>query len=158
AFSPLLLELWREVCRHIEIGESVARLAPILADHLPADFLIVRHFDIAHSRLETVATGICRPGHVALSPRSELSPQDLDRLLIWCRQSRNWRLDASKVMSQLPGSLPAGMQGAVLAGPLNTEQAPLGVLIFGFHHRGGFSAKDEKLLRALLEPFTVAME
>jgi transcriptional regulator with GAF, ATPase, and Fis domain len=67
-------------------------------------------------------------------------------------------MDATKVMSQLPGLLPAGMQGAVLAGPLNTEKTPLGVLIFGAHARTGFSAKDEKLLRALLEPFTVAME
>jgi transcriptional regulator with GAF, ATPase, and Fis domain len=158
AFSPLLLELWREVCRHIEIGESVERLAPILARHLPAGFLIVRHFDISHSRLETVATGLCQPGTVAFPPRSELSPHDLDRLLVWCRRTRNLRLDASKVMSQLPGLLPAGMQGAVLAGPLNTEQTPLGVLIFGAHARTGFSAKDEKLLRALLEPFTVAME
>jgi transcriptional regulator with GAF, ATPase, and Fis domain len=158
SFRPILLELWREVCRHIEIGESVARLAPILSRHLPADFLIVRHFDISLARLETVATGICRPGPVTLPPRSELSPQDLDRLLIWCRQGRPLRLDASRIMSRLPGLLPPGMKGAVLAGPLNTEQAPLGVLIFGARSRSGFNTKDEKLLRALLEPFTVAME
>jgi transcriptional regulator with GAF, ATPase, and Fis domain len=158
AHSPLLLELWREVCRHIEIGESVGRLAPILARHLPADFLLVRHFDISHSCLETVATGFCRPGPLALAPRSDLSSQDLDRLLVWCRQGRDLRLDAAEVNRRLPGLLPAGMQGAVLAGPLNTEQAPLGVLIFGVQSGSGFKAKNEELIRALLEPFTVAME
>jgi transcriptional regulator with GAF, ATPase, and Fis domain len=157
-FTPLLLELWREVCRHIEIGDSVARLAPMLADNLPADFLLVRHFDISLSRLETVATGICRPGHTALPPRSELSPEDLDRMLVWCRQGHSLRLVASKVISQFPGLLPPGMQGAVLVGPLNAEHAPLGVLIFGTRSRAGFGDRDEKLLSFLLEPFTVAME
>jgi transcriptional regulator with GAF, ATPase, and Fis domain len=158
ASTPILLEIWREVCRHIEIGESVARLAPILARHLPAEFFLVRHFDIARSCLETVATGICQPGPVALSPRSEVSPKDLDRLLVWCRQSRDLRLDAAKMTRRFPGLLPTGMHGAVLAGPLITEQAPLGVLIFSTRSRSGFKAKDEELVRTLLEPFTVAME
>lgn len=28
--AGLLLDVWREVCRHIEIGDSVERLAPLL--------------------------------------------------------------------------------------------------------------------------------
>ena len=58
-FSPLLLDVWREVCRHIEIGESVARVAPILVRRLPVDLVLVRRIDFQRGSLETVATGVC---------------------------------------------------------------------------------------------------
>jgi transcriptional regulator with GAF, ATPase, and Fis domain len=157
-FTPILLELWREVCRHIEIGESIGRLAPILAKHLPTDFLLVRHFDVQHSCLETVATGACQSSPVSLPARSECSPHDLGRLLAWCRQGQPLCLDAAKVNEKLPGLLPFGLSGEVLAGPLNAEQAPLGVVVFAADAASGFNSQHEELVRALLEPFTVAME
>ncbi len=36
-FASLLLDVWREGCRHIEIEESLARVAPLLARRLPLD-------------------------------------------------------------------------------------------------------------------------
>ena len=69
----LLLDVWREVCRHLEIGESVGRLAPILARRLPVRFLLVRHFDLQRSCLETVATGCCASHPMTLRPRHGLS-------------------------------------------------------------------------------------
>ena len=34
-FRDVLLDVWREACRHIEIAESTAAIAPMLAHHLP---------------------------------------------------------------------------------------------------------------------------
>jgi transcriptional regulator with GAF, ATPase, and Fis domain len=59
---------------------------------------------------------------------------------------------------ELPGLLPPGLTREVIAGPLNTEQAPLGVVVFAGGARSHFKPKHEELVRALLEPFTVAME
>lgn len=158
SITPILLELWREVCRHIEIGESVARLAPILADYLPADFLLVRHFDVQRSCLETVATGLCRARPVALPATSECGPQDLERLLLWCRQGQVLRQSATRFNKEMPGLLPPGVRGEVLVGPLQTEHAPLGVLVLAAAPSVAFRTEHETLVQALLEPFTVAME
>jgi transcriptional regulator with GAF, ATPase, and Fis domain len=157
-FGSVLLEIWREVCRHIEIGESVTRLAPLLAKRLPADFFLVRHIDLHRSFLETVATGLCRDVSVNSRPRSECTPPVLDRIVSWCRQQQILREPARELEQRLPGLLPAELDGDVLAGPLNSEDGPAGVLIFVAWSRKTFNREHEELLHAVLEPFTVAME
>jgi transcriptional regulator with GAF, ATPase, and Fis domain len=157
-FSPLLLDVWREVCRHIEIGESAERVAPILARRLPADFLLVRHFDLARSGLETVAQGQCRPGPVDLRARSECPLPVMDRVVRWCRRGEVLRGEAKALHQDLPGLLPEALEGDVLAGPLNAEDGPAGVLIVAGKPVDGFTGEHERLIQALLEPFTVAIE
>jgi transcriptional regulator with GAF, ATPase, and Fis domain len=156
--GSLLLEVWREVCRHIEIGESVARVAPILAKRLPADFFLVRHLDLNRSFLETVATGECRSTAIELRPRSECAPGAMDRIINWARQQQVVRRRAEDLESELPGLLPTGVEGEVLAGPLNAEEGPAGVLLFISDSHSTFTNEHEELLNALLEPFTIAIE
>jgi hydrogenase-4 transcriptional activator len=157
-FSALLLDVWREVCRHIEIGDSVARVAPLLVERLPADLVLVRHLDLPRSYLETVATGLCNSGARVLRPRSECPPPAMERLLNWCRQGNVLRSPARTVYAELPGLLPGELEGEVLAGPLNAEEGPIGVLVFVARSVSAFNAGHERLLEALLEPFAVAME
>ena len=60
--SPqMLLNVWREVSRHIRIDESVTRVMPLLSPGLPLDALLVRHVDLARTSLETVAAVLVRP-------------------------------------------------------------------------------------------------
>ena len=60
--SPqMLLNVWREVSRHILIDESVTRVMPLLSPELPLDALLVRYVDLARSSLETVAAAMVRP-------------------------------------------------------------------------------------------------
>jgi transcriptional regulator with GAF, ATPase, and Fis domain len=157
-FSLLLLDVWREVCRHIEIGDSVERVAPLLASRLPADLLLVRHLDVPRSHLETVATGFCHPETVSLRLKTECPQADLDKIVRWTREDRVMRAPAEDVNRDLPGLLPAGLEGEVLVGPLTAGEGPAGVLIFARHAEPGFTAEHEDLAKALLEPFSVAME
>jgi hypothetical protein len=53
----LVLEVWREVCRHLDIHESVDRLMPEFAPELPVGALMIRRTDLAVPALETVACG-----------------------------------------------------------------------------------------------------
>src|SRR5262249_11916851 len=117
-FNPLLLEVWREVCRHIEIGESVSRLAPLLARSLPADILLVRHVDPARGHIETLATGSCGAKPPPLPTRSDCPAAGMDRVVAWCRQSlvlHAWSPEGRG--HNLPGLLPDGLRGDVLAAP-----------------------------------------
>src|SRR5207249_4639205 len=56
-FSSVLLDVWREAGRHIEIRESASNIARLLAEHLPLAHLLVRRLDATHHALETIAVG-----------------------------------------------------------------------------------------------------
>ena len=66
----MLLEVWREVCRHLEIRESVTRIAPLLAQQLPLDLLLVRRIDRDHSSVDTVAVGRPSAGPLPAATRT----------------------------------------------------------------------------------------
>src|SRR5262249_14331437 len=156
-FSPLLLEIWREVCRHIEIGESAARLAPILAKRIPGEVILVRCFDNDRSCVETVATGICRGSPAHMGARHDLSQEKMDRLLLWCRERRILQAPAPLIRDRLPGALPEEIEGEVMAGPLNTDEGPEGLLIITSQPAQNFRTEHADLFQALLEPFAVAL-
>jgi transcriptional regulator with GAF, ATPase, and Fis domain len=157
-FDTLLLNVWREVCRHLEIGESVARLAPILVRRLPVDLLFVRRLDVARSQLETVAAAVCQGKSSVLPAKSSCSSEAMKQLLQWCEAGQIVRVTAAEARDRLPGLVPDGTETEVLAGPLSIEEAPIGVLILLTHPPHAFRAEHEELLHVLLEPFAVALE
>ena len=62
------------------------------------------------------------------------------------------------IHEEWPGLLPPGLEGAILAGPLNSEEGPVGALILVAESAAAFTNEDADLIGDLLEPFTVAME
>src|SRR5258705_13794088 len=81
AAMDFLLDVWREACRHSEIGDSVASIAPVLARVLPVETQLVRRLDVERGRLETAAfAGPAPPsGHA----RTELGSSQMQSLLAW---------------------------------------------------------------------------
>ena len=54
----VLVDIWREACRHIEIQESTHTIGGILGKLAPIGQLLVRRIDRQRSCLETVAVGV----------------------------------------------------------------------------------------------------
>ena len=154
----MLLNVWREVSRHILIDESVTRVMPLLSDRLPLDALLVRHVDLARTSLETVAAVMVRPGQAAGGAKTECSPEDLDRILAWCREGHLVRARNRPIQKQLPGLLPAELTGHFLVAPLNGSEGMIGVLILRARPSVDFEEEHEALVRDLVDPFTVALE
>src|SRR5262249_36885052 len=71
-----LAQLWREVSRHLELNESVRRIAPMLAEHLPVRQVIVRRLDRDPLRLLSVASAFAHSddGSESVATRSECDP------------------------------------------------------------------------------------
>jgi transcriptional regulator with GAF, ATPase, and Fis domain len=161
-FSGLLLDVWREVCRHIEIGESVERLGPILVRRLPIDSILIRRLDPARSCVETVAWGHCRPvaaAHTSVGQvRSPVSAAELEQLAEWCGRRHVLQASSGVIRRRLPGLLPEGSHGHVLAGPLMVGDAPAGVLVLFAAARHRTGDDHIELVQALLEPLAVALE
>ena len=78
-FREMLLDVWREACRHIEINESATTLAALLAQHLPLSYLLVRRFDSSTQSLSTVAVGQPVPSPLDLSTRTAGTPASTAR-------------------------------------------------------------------------------
>lgn len=114
--SPqMLLNVWREVSRHILIDESVTRVMPLLSERLPLDVLLVRHVDLAKTRLETVAEAMVRPYHVSGGRKTECTAADLDRILAWCREGHLVRR-SSAGSETVAGSLAGRSWGSFAGG------------------------------------------
>ncbi len=157
-FSHLLLNVWREACRHTEIGEAVAASAPRLFQRLPVDLVLIRRFDIPRRVVETVATGVCRPGPQPDEHRSELPAGAFDRLLAWCRQGQVVRGTAPLVAGLPEGALPKGLAGDLLVGALHAEQGPVGLAIFVARPPRQLEQRHERVVQILAEPLTVWLE
>lgn len=157
-YATLLLDVWREACRHIEIGESVDRLAPILARRLPADLVLIRQLDPQSRWVDTMAVGLCRPGPVPKRNRSEVSVDDLERLVGWFRRREVIHLTDGRRASAPPGLLPADLVGDVLAGPLVISDGATGMLLLATRPPREFRGDHAELVSSLLEPFSAALE
>ena len=102
-FAALLLDVWREACQHIEIGESLERIAPLLARRMPLDWILVRRIDAARASVETAAAAanaaISRPSATPIDRKPRMCPP-------WTQPHRKPRAGASRARCGLRSSKP----------------------------------------------------
>jgi len=158
AAMDLVLEVWREVCRHLDIHESVDRLMPVLAQQLPVGALMIRRVDLAVPALETVACGWATDPSQRTSRKESLTPVDVLRLLEWSERRQVTPLPLAEPES-IRAILAAGLEGDLLAGPLVSEQgAWVGSLLLAAAPGKRFASDERALAERLLEPFAAALE
>jgi hydrogenase-4 transcriptional activator len=157
-FRDVLLDVWREACRHIEIRESAATLATMLARHLPLACLLVRRLDAAQHLLDTVALGQPQPEVLHLTPKTELSVAKLRRLVAFGREGTVLHGARGRRSGDLAVLVPPEVEGEVIAGPLQGADSIAGALILVAPHLKSFRAQHVQMARAILEPFSAALE
>ena len=157
-FMSLLLKVWRGACQHIEIHESTSRIAPLLRKHLPVDLVLVRRIDLERSCVDTVGIGASNSSPHPKGTRTTLSAEDLERLLAWCQRGKVLRIprDEGPIAPELIA--PEGVGGQILVGPLCGRDGPSGLLLLVVYPPRSFSDLHEEVAKALVEPFSVALE
>jgi hydrogenase-4 transcriptional activator len=154
----LLLEVWREVCQHIEIGPATERIFLLLSARLPLDLMLLRHLDVQRSWNETLATAASHADLVPHQTRSECTAEELRQLGAWCRRQEMLRGPSAALQQKLPGLLPAGVEGHLLALGLQPADASPSVLLLVARKGSSFRAAHEEIVQSLREPLTVALE
>lgn len=160
-YHDLLLHVWREACRHIEIAESAATIAAVLADRVPLGRVVVRRLDLQRATLDTVASHAVAEGGNDLAvgePRTALSPQQLNALVAWGGERRVLRRSDPAVKSLFDLILPGAGSAEALAGPLHGPEGLAGVAGLVARPGSALAAEHEGLLGALLEPLSAALE
>ncbi|MBC7789530.1 MAG: sigma-54-dependent Fis family transcriptional regulator [Anaerolineae bacterium] len=152
----LLLEIWREVCRHPALDESLARIAALLSAHLPPGEVLVRRLDPERSLVETVAiANLAGPEH-SEPARTECSAGQIHSLLAWCRAGRVRRATLGDRDALLALLASPATEGSIIAGPLSLEDRPLGALLVTAQP-GQLDGRHEALIQSLREPVSVAL-
>ncbi len=157
-FRELLLDVWREACRHIEITQSTGTIAGFLAPHFPIEHIVVRRIDPQRSCVETVAIGPLPCGRGGGDARNECQPGQMETILEWCRAGKVLQ-GHDRAAKPLPAAiLPGPICADVLAGPLALHDDRFGVLLAVARPSAVFEPQHVKLMQVLLEPFAAALE
>lgn len=157
-FHAILLDVWREACRHIEIGESAVNIAAMLADHMPLAALLVYWLDAEHNRLSIAAAAPTEASSSLVSSQT-LAAADTQRLSAWIRRGEVTRIASGR---RLPPALRnialPEWPGEVLTAPLLGPHGVMGVVLFAPQTENGFFKKHEAMVEAVREPLAVALE
>ena len=84
-FRGLLLNVWKETCRHIEIQEATENIAAMLAQQMPLSAVLICRFDAEHHGLITVARAQVDDELPSLPTFTQLSQAAYKRLVAWAR-------------------------------------------------------------------------
>ncbi len=154
-----LFPVWREACRHIEISQSAENIAQALLEWLPLRQLWVRKVDRDRGCVETVAVGLATLGTLLPNVRGDCSPEQAEKFLRWAAEGEliegNRRVLADQGLDFL---LPKNVDGDILMGALGSAKEPSGLLILLSASNRKFEPKHIDVARALIEPFSLAME
>ncbi|MCI0335053.1 MAG: sigma-54 dependent transcriptional regulator [Planctomycetes bacterium] len=159
SFDPLIQAVWRDVSRHLDIGESTETTAAVLRKQMPLETLVIRQLDSEHRRVRTVATWPVN-AYGASDHESDLSRADWRRLEHWVErgpvlhQSADGK-KASETFELL--KLPAVSNDWLLA-PLTGEHGSYGVVFAAARSGEAFTKQNAALLAALREPMGVALD
>jgi transcriptional regulator with GAF, ATPase, and Fis domain len=154
-YHELLLAVWREASRHIQIDACLASIGGLLQGQLPIEALALYVFD-------TQAAQCDRLCFLALSSRlTDPQPVQLDarqvrRLMAWCRTAQPSGWTEGKAPAGIPQGMIDGLGTTGLSIPLVTDHGELGLLLLA--SAAPCTDKQLQLAGLLREPLTVALE
>ncbi len=157
-FQSVLLRVWREACRHIQIDRSVATIAPMLLGDIPLADLLLWRVDRQGSSLENVARAAPDSDERPAAFRVGCSAAGLRSLLSWCRKGQvAHQTGAAPRKGPWLVALPDRIEADALVGPLGDPRGVCGLLVLVAPPRRTFTARHRALTQTLLQPFSAAL-
>jgi transcriptional regulator with GAF, ATPase, and Fis domain len=153
----LVLSIWRETSRNVDLTQSVPRLLGIMRWGLPVGLVCVRRLNPGQPAIETIAVA-GMPGHrMPTRARTPCTPDAMQRLVVWCGRGEVLQPEGEPddVLRLL---LPEGVEGDVLAGPLGHASGALGGLVLAAETGRRFTDGHRETMSTLLEPLAVALD
>ncbi|MFW6456771.1 MAG: sigma-54 interaction domain-containing protein [Planctomycetota bacterium] len=158
--QELLLDIWREACRHIDIADSAAHLSDIIQPVLPHDRLELATIEVAEQHIELCATGGEASGPCPEKRLYHADEEQMERLADWCRHGEVHHLgDCGDALPAPFEGLPVEWFGGyTFVGPLCSAHETLGMVVIGTWSDEKAEKWGQPLFHKLLEPLAVALE
>lgn len=159
SLDVLLLPVWQEVCRHLELSELADSIAALLREYVPLETLVFRRLEPESHRVRIIASFSTQPT-AAEAGDVQLADARWKRLERWIRQrepihSAGERRQAQTLLELLEQSLPAN---DLFVMPLVGEHGSQGILSATAGDGQRFSGTHIELLSAIQEPMAVALD
>ncbi len=158
--QPILFEVWREACRHIDIHESTRSIARLLVRQMPLERILVRRVVAEPASILTIAAARAEPAEPDLpigENRRGFSATEYRRLTGWGRTGRLLRR-GKRLTKELSLIMPPDVHQDVLAAPLVGRDGLEGVLLVVAQQDRSFGDAHLEMLEMLREPFSVAID
>ncbi|MDW7681031.1 MAG: sigma 54-interacting transcriptional regulator, partial [bacterium] len=161
-YSEILLEVFREACRHIEITESMPNISKIVQQHLPVSQMLISSLNSSNLQITTIAAGFHESCGQSISYYSKKCTQnDADRLIAWCQKGQILYRDRSNFARDLFDTILTEniwKQTEVLVCPLKQQSELFPFLIFIAHPKAKFTLRHREMVKILIEPISLAIE
>jgi transcriptional regulator with GAF, ATPase, and Fis domain len=154
--DSLLLGVWKEVSQHLEIEESVQRIAAAMSAVLPIELVLIRALQVNHRCVETIAVGKFGETDPPKEARTTFRKDEFETLLAWCRKGELFHRPRSP-RSRCRALRPVGL-AAKSSGPLGSHPAAVGILILVCRKSATFTPEHVSIAGKLLQPIAAAME
>ncbi len=157
--EQLELSLWREACRHIEIGEAADRFVLSLREHFPLDRLLLCRLEPNHDAVEIAAIAPAQASREpAFFPKAD--QRALARLRHWIKRGLPQRIGPGQPASpaHAPVRLSTISEVDSLMIPLQGEHGSVGLAILVAPPGKEFTLRHEDLAKVLQEPLSVALD
>ena len=102
----VLLEVWRESCRHIELSAAWGRIAEVVGRRLAFRCLFLRRIDAGRGWIDTLAAADRTGAPVDVARRTEADTAAIAVISDWAGQGRMLHRSCSALEAQLPGLVP----------------------------------------------------
>lgn len=156
-FSQILLDVWREAGRHIEIDVFTDTVTGLLSKQAPLGQVVVRRLEREPGGVVTVAAAPLRAGERLSEDRRTLNAGELRSVLRWGR-GEEILTRSRRVSGVLKQILPEGVEDDVLAAPLAHHGEASGALLLIARPGRPFEPLHHTLLERLREPFSMGLE
>ncbi len=156
--TTLLLAIWREVCKHVELAQSLERTFTPIARRIPIDRVLIRRMDLQRSMLETIAVADASGPSRTDQTRSALQGSEAEELLAWCRRGQAARVGVRGSKPPSLSAIHAAGRSDMIIGPLNGAEGHTAMLVLVLKPGATPTQDHVGLTQALLEPFTIAFE
>ena len=156
-FYKVLTSVWQEACKHIELQESMPRIASLLLEDLPLQQILIKQVDLESATIKTLAAGFPNIQKEEQGVRT-CSNRQVKNLKRWLKTDTLFHYqkdDDRDGISCLYAS--HKLEGAVLIAPIQKPDLS-GALVFVAKYAHEFDARNQLIIKAMVEPFTVAME
>jgi hydrogenase-4 transcriptional activator len=152
----LEIDLWREVCRHREIADSVDAIARLLGERMPIDRLCVRLIDPERCGVETIADA--GPREKQHGARMNCTDSQMKKVLAWCRRGEATWGDSARFPPVVWNALVQRQSGGfALAVPLSVQGNRFGALVLTASADETFDSQHIEMAKMLLDPISLAL-
>jgi transcriptional regulator with GAF, ATPase, and Fis domain len=153
-------QLWREISQHLELEESLRRVAPLLRAALPIDAVLIRRVEREPLRLTTMAAASADPKQPLelRASRSECDREDAPGIERWLQSGRAELCSSTNPTTLGRVLLPADLRGSALAGALRVAGKPVAVLLLFARAPHALERSHLALAQRVLEPLAVGYE